>query len=67
MGDQGDQPPEPGDTGTTQQELSRNDDQRNQPPRLPAPLRESSPKEPKVPAGSTDPQVEVDEVKGLEV
>ena len=33
----------------------------------PTPLREPSRKEPKVPAGSKDPQVEVDKVKGLEV
>ena len=32
----------------------------------PTPLKEPSSKEPKVPAGSKDPQVEVDEVKGLE-
>ena len=71
VGDQGDQPPElpePGDIGTPQQEPSRQqDDQSDQPPKPPAPLMESSPKEPKVLAGSTDPQVEVDEVKGSEV
>ena len=41
--------------------------QSDQPSKLPTPLKEPSSKEPKVPAGSKDPQVEVDEVKGLEV
>ena len=59
VGDQSNQPPElpePGDTGTPQQGPSRDDDQSDQPPKPPAPLMESSLKEPKVPAGSTDPQ-----------
>ena len=60
--------PEPGDVGTPQQEPSREKgDQGNQPPKLPTPLKKPSSKEPKVLAGSKDPQVEVDEVKGLEV
>ena len=71
VGDQGNQlpePPEPGDVGIPQQEPSREKgDQGNQPPKLPTPLKESSSKEPEVPAGSKDPQVEVDEVKGSEV
>ena len=71
VGGQGDQPPEPlglGDVGTPQQEPSREkDNQGDQPPKPPTSLKEPSPKEPKVPAGSKHPQVEVDEVKGLEV
>ena len=71
VGDQGNQPPElpePGDIGIPQQEPSREKgDQGNQPPKPPTPLKEPSSKEPKVPAGSKDPQVEVDEVKGSEV
>ena len=71
MGDQGDQlpaVPEPGDIGIPQQEPSREKgNQGHQPPKLPTPLKEHSSKEPKVPVGSKDPQVEVDEVKGLEV
>ena len=71
VGNQGDQlpePPEPGDVGIPQQEPSRKKgDQGDQPLKLPTPLKEPSSKEPKVPAGSKDPQVEVDEVKGLEV
>ena len=42
-------------------------DQGDQLPKLPTPLKEPSSKEPKVLAGSKDPQVEVDEVKGSEV
>ena len=71
VGDQGDQPPEPpkpGDIGIPQQEPSREKgDQGNQPPKPQTPLKEPSSKEPKVPAGCEDPQVEVDEVKGSEV
>ena len=71
VNDQGDQPPElpePGDIGIPQQEPSREKgDQGDQPPKLPTPLKEPSSKEPKVLAGSKDPQVEVDEVKGSEV
>ena len=71
VGDQGDQlpePPDPGDIGTPQQGPSREKgDQSDQPPKLPTPLKEPSSKEPKVLAGSTDPQVEVDKVKGSEV
>ena len=71
MGDQGDQlpePPGPGDVGVPQQEPTREKgDQGDQLPELPTPLNEPSSKEPKVPADSKDPQVEVDEVKGLEV
>ena len=70
-GNQGDQPPgppEPGDIGIRHQEPTREKgDQGDQPPTLPPPLKEPSSKEPKVPAYSKDPQVEVDEVKGLEV
>ena len=68
VGNQGDQPPElpePGDIGIPQQEPSREKgDQGDQPLKPPTPLKEPSSK---VPAGSKDPQVEVDEVKGLEV
>ena len=71
VGNQGDQPPEPpepGDVGVPQQEPTReNSDQGDWLPKLPTPLKEPSSKEPKVPAGSRDPQVEVDDVKGLEV
>ena len=71
VGDQGDQPPElpePGNVGVLQQEPTREKgDQGNQPPEPPTPLKEPSSKEPKVPAGSKDPQVEVDKVKGSEV
>ena len=71
VGDQGDQPPElpePGDIGIPQQEPTREKgNQGDQPPKPPTPLKEPSPKEPKVLAGSKDPQVEVDKVKGLEV
>ena len=71
VGDQGNQlpePPEPGDIGTPQQELSREKGiQSDPPPKPPTPLKEPSPKEPKVPAGSKDPEVEVDKVKGSEV
>ena len=71
VGDQGDQPPEPPEPeniGATEQEPTGEErDQGDQPPKLPTPLKEPSLEEPKVPAGSQDPQVEVDEVKGLEV
>ena len=71
VGNQGDQPPavpEPGDIGIPPQEPSREKgDQGDQLPKPPTPLKEPSSKEPKVPAGSKDPQVEVDEVKGSEV
>ena len=71
VGDQGDQLPElpgPGDVGVPQQEPTREKgDQVDQLPEPPTPLNEPSSKEPKVPADSKDPQVEVDEVKGLEV
>ena len=70
VGDQGEQPPEPpgpGDIRTPQQEPSREKgDQGDQPPKLPTPLKKPTSKEPKVLAGSKDPQVEVDEVKGSE-
>ena len=70
VGNQGDQvlePPEPENVGATQQEeLTREEhDQGDQPPELPTPLEEPRPEEPKVPRGSQDPQVEVDEIKGL--
>ena len=71
VGDQGDQlpePPEPGDIGIPQQEPTREKgNQGDQPLKPPTPWKEPSSKEPKVQAGSKDPQVEVDEVKGLEV
>ena len=74
VGDQGDQlpeppePPEPGDVGIPQQEPTREKgDQGDQLPKLPTPLKEPSSKVSKVLAGSKDPQVEVDEVKGSEV
>ena len=70
-GDQGDQRPTgpvPGDFGIPLQEPSREKgDQGDQPPKPPTPLKEPRAKEYKVPAGSKDPQVEVDEVKGFEV
>ena len=61
-GDQGVQLPElpvPGNVGAPQQEPPREKGDQG--------LKELSSKEPEVPAGSKDPQVEVDEVKGLEV
>ena len=71
VGDQGDQLPEPPELeniGATQQEPTREErDQGDQLPKLPTPLKEPSSEEPKVLAGSQDPQVEVDEVKCLEV
>ena len=70
-GDQGNQLPavlEPGDVGIPLQEPSREKgDQGNKLPKPQTPLKEPSSKEPKVLAGSKDPQVEVDEVKGSEV
>ena len=70
-GDQDIQLPElpvPGNVGAPQQEPPREKgDQGYQPSKLPTPLKEPSSKEPEVPAGSKDPQVEVDEVKGSEV
>ena len=70
-GNQGIQPPEPpvtGNVGAPQQEPPREKgNQGDQPPKLPTPLKEPRSKEPKVLAGSKDPQVEVDEVKGSEV
>ena len=71
VGDQGNQvlePPQPENIGTTQQEPTREEhNQGDQPPKLPTPLEEPMPEEPKVLASSQDPQVEVDEVKGSEV
>ena len=71
VGDQGDQLPglpQPENIRAIQQEPTREEhDQGDQPPKLPTPLKEPSLEEPKVPAGSQDPQVEVDEVKGSEV
>ena len=71
VGDQGDQPPEPPeprDVGTPQEGPSREKgNQGDQPSKPPTPLKEPSSKEPKVLAGSKDPQVEVDEVEGLEI
>ena len=74
VGNQGGQPPEPpelpepGDIGIPHQEPTREKGNLgDQPPKPPTPLKEPSSKEPKVLAGSKDPQVEVDEVKGLEV
>ena len=70
-GDQGDQlpaVPEPGNIAVPPQEPTREKgDQGDQLPKLPTPWKEPSLKEPKVLAGSKDPQVEVDEVKGSEV
>ena len=71
VGNQGDQvlePPQPENIGATQQEPTREErNQGDQLPKLPTPMKEPTPEEPKMPAGSQDPQVEVDEVKGLEV
>ena len=71
VGDQGDQvlePPQPENIGATQQEPTREEcNQGDQPLKPPTPLKEPTPEEPKVLAGSQVPQVEVDEVKGLEV
>ena len=71
VGNQGDklpELPEARDIGTPQEEPSREKgDQGDQPSKPPTPLKEPSSKEPKVPAGSKDPQVEVDEVKGSEI
>ena len=69
--DQGDQRPElpgHGNIGILRQEPPREKgDQGDEPPKPPTPLKEPSSKEPKVLAGSKDPQVKVDEVKDLEV
>ena len=74
VGDQGDQPPElpeppePENIGATQQEpTGEKCNQGDQLLKLPTPLKGPRPEEPKVPAGSQDPQVEVDEVKGSKV
>ena len=71
VGDQGDQPPglpEPENIGAAQQGPTGEErDQGDWPPKPPTPLKEPSLEEPKVSAGSQDPQVEVDEVKGSEV
>ena len=68
VGDQGNQLPalpKPGDVGIPLQEpSSEKGDQGDQPLKLPTPLKEPSSKEPKMLAGSKDPQVEVNEVKG---
>ena len=57
-----------GDIGTPQEGPSEEKgDQGNQLSKPRTPLKEPSSKEPKVPAGSKDPQVEVDEVKGSEI
>ena len=70
-GNQGDQPPavpEPRNVGIPPQKPTREKgDQGDQLPKMPTPLKEPNLKEPKVLAGSKDPQVEVDEVKGSEV
>ena len=68
VGNLGDQLPElpgPENVGAPQQEPTR--EEHDQPLKLPTPLKEPSSEEPKVPAGSQDPQVEVYDVKGLEV
>ena len=71
VGDEGNQLPEPPgreNVGAPQQQPTREEcDQGDQPPKPPTPLKEPSSKEPKVLAGSQDPQVEVDEVKVSEV
>ena len=71
VGYQGDQLPElpgPENVGAPQREPTREEcDQGDQPLKPPTPLKEPSSEEPKVLAGSQDPQVEVDEVKGSEV
>ena len=60
--------PEPANIGVFQQEPTREKrDQGDQLLKLPTPLKEHSLKEPKVPGGSKDSQVEVDEVKDLKV
>ena len=68
VGDQGNQPPElpePENIGVPQQEPTREGcNQGNQLLKAPTPLKEPMPEQPKMPAGSQDPQVEVDEVKG---
>ena len=71
VGDQGYQVlelPQPENIGAPQQvEPTREErDQGNQAPEPPTPQEEPRPEEPKVPAGSKDSQVEVDEVKGSE-
>ena len=71
VSNQGDQLPElleSENVAATQQEPTGEEhDQGNQPSKLPMPLKEPTLEEPKVPAGSQDPQVEADEVKGSEV
>ena len=67
QGDQSLEPPQPENIGAAQQEPTREEhNQGDQPPGLSTPLEEPRPEEPKVPARSQDPQVEVDEVKGSE-
>ena len=72
VGNQGDQALErlqPENIGAAQQMEPTKEDhnQGDQVPEPPAPQEEPRPKEPKVPTGSKDPQVEVVEVKGSEV
>ena len=71
VGDQGDQPPGPPgpeNFEAPQQEPTREErDHGDQLLKPRTPLKEPSSEEPKVLAGSQDPQVEVDEVKGSEV
>ena len=67
-GDQPPEPPGPENVGAPQQEPIREEhNQGDQLLKPPTPLKEPISKEPKVLAGSKDPQVEVDEVKGSEV
>ena len=68
-GDQGDQalePLQPENIGAAQQ-VDPTGEEHDQAPELAAPQEEPESRKPEVPKGSKDHQVEVDEVKGLEV
>ena len=72
VGNQGDQalePLQPENVGAAQQvEPTREEcNQGDQAPELPAPQEEPQSREPEMPTGNKDHQVEVDEVTGLEV
>ena len=72
VGDEGDwmlEPPQPENVGAAQlvEPTTEDCDPGDQSLELPPPQEEPKSREPKVPAGSKDQHVEVDEVKGSEV
>ena len=72
VGDQGDQAPEllqPENVGTVTpvEPTTEEHNQGDRAPELPTPQEEPKLREPEVPTGGQDQQVEVDEVKGSEV